>query len=201
MRRRRVLVVFLAWLTAIALAGAAAAEAPEAVVAALTAGDADVLVTDARGVIVGVGRVVAGASFELRLLEDFVGAARLTLLRPDGRTDALEVVVGEGVLVDGFDLLELLTDRVEAFTVEVGGVAYHEAERRGTDGGPTVGDAPGQGPAGPQRPPDAPGPGDAPGGREDPGGPDDPAGPEDPGAPDEPGAPDSPGPRGPDGRP
>ena len=201
MRRRRVLTALLAWLTAIALAAAAAAGPPEAVVAALTAGDADVLVTDARGVIVGVGRVVAGASFELRLLEDFVGAARLTLLRPDGRTDALEVVVGEGVLVDGFDLLELLTDRIAAFTVEVAGVTYHEAEWRGADAGPTVGDAPGQGPAGPQAPPNAPGPRDEPGGPDEPGAPDAPGGPDEPGAPEDPGDPDSPGPRGPDGRP
>jgi hypothetical protein len=195
MRRRRVLTALLAWLTAIALMGAAAAEAPEAVVTALTAGDADVLVTDARGVIVGVGRIVAGASFELRLLQDFVGPARLTLLRPDGRTDALEVVVGEGVLVDGFDLLALLTERIVAFTLEVGGVTYHEAERRGADAGPTVGDAPGRGPASPQVPPEAPGQAGTPGAPEDPGAPDD------PGARDDPGGPDSPGPRAPEGRP
>jgi hypothetical protein len=64
-------------------------------------------------------------------------------LRPDGATEALDVVVGGGVLVEGFDLLELIADRVVAFTVEVGGVTYRAAERRGADAGPSHGaDAP-----------------------------------------------------------
>jgi hypothetical protein len=177
------------------LAWAAAADAPEAVAAALTAGDADLLVTDARGVIVGVGRVVAGASFELHLLEDFVGPARLTLLRPDGATAALDVVVGERVVIDGFDLLELLAERVEAFTVEVGGVAYHEAERREADAG--AGDGPGPGPGAPPPPGEASGPPD-----ETPGPPDEtPGPPDDPGGPGSPGGPGTSPPRGPEGRP
>ncbi|MBW6457353.1 MAG: hypothetical protein K0A98_15835, partial [Trueperaceae bacterium] len=184
MRRRRVRTALLAWATAICLAWAAAADAPEAVAATLTAGDAGVIVTDARGVIVGVGRVVAGASFELHLLEGFVGPARLTLLRPDGATATLEVVVAEGVLVAGFDLLVLLTDRVETFTVEVGGVAYHEAERREADA--SAGDGPGQGAGGP------PALGEAPG--ETPGPPDEASGPPDERpAPDDPRGPGSPG--------
>jgi len=186
MRRRRVRTVLLAWATALCLAWSAAADAPEAVAAALTAGDADVLVTDARGVIVGVGRVVAGASFELHLLEGVVGPARLTLLRPDGATAALDVLVGERVVIDGLDLLELLADRVEAFTVEVGGVAYHEAERRDAD----AGDGPGQGPGGAPAPGEASGPPD-----EASGPPDEPRGQGSPGGPG-----DSP-PRGPEGRP
>jgi hypothetical protein len=149
------------WLTALVLSWAAAADAPEAVAARLIGVDGDVIVTDARGVIVGVGRVVAGASFELRVLEGFVGPARLTVLRPDGATEVLDVLVDGRVLVEGFDLLELLAERVEAFTVEVGGVAYRAAERRGTDagaaagGGPRPAEPPGN--AGPPGPPDAPG--------------------------------------------
>lgn len=175
MRRRRVRTALFAWVTTVVLAWAAAADAPEAVAAALTAGDADVLVTDARGVIVGVGRVVAGASFELRVLDGFVGSARLTLLRPDGATEALEIVVDDSVLVHGLDLLELLADGFEAFTVEVGGVAYHEAERRRTAAGESAADGPrpGPGPADPSGPPERPGPPDGPGGPNSPGGPGD----------------------------
>lgn len=195
MRRRRVRTALLAWATALCLAWAAAADAPEAVAAALTAGDADLLVTDARGIIVGVGRVVAGASFELHLLEDFVGPARLTLLRPDGATAALDVVVGERVVIDGYDLLELLAERVEAFTVEVGGVAYHEAERGEADGG--AGDGPGPGPGAPPAPGEASGPPD-----ETPGPPDEtPGPPDDPRGPGLPGGPGTSPPRGPEGRP
>jgi hypothetical protein len=202
MRLRRARALVLVWAVGTVLAWAAAADAPEAVAAALTAGDADVLVTDARGVIVGVGRVVAGASFELHLLEDFVGPARLTLLHPDGATAALDVVVGERVVIDGLDLLELLADRVRAFTVEVGGVAYHETERRDADAG--AGDGPGTGPGGPP----APGEGSGPPG-EAPGPPDEGSGPpgEGSGPPDDPRGPGSPGgpgdspPRGPEGRP
>lgn len=150
MRRRRVRTALIAWLTVLAFAWTAAAEVPDAVAVALTAGDADVLVTDAHGVIVGVGRVVAGASFELHVLEGFVGPARLTLLRRDGTTEAFEVVVGDQVLVLGLDLLELLAARFEAFTVEVGGVAYHEAGRGRRDAGGVAGDGPR--PADPPRP-------------------------------------------------
>jgi hypothetical protein len=181
MRRRRVRTAFIAWLTVLAFAWTAAAEVPDAVANALAAGDADVLVTDARGVIVGVGRLVAGASFELRVLEGFVGPARLTLLRPDGTTEVLEVMVGHHVLVHGLDLVDLLAERFETFIVEVGGVTYHEAERRGPD----AGDAAGEGPrnAEPPSPADSPSPADPP---------------RPPGSPGSPGA--SP-PRGPEGRP
>jgi len=181
MRRRRVRTALITWLTALAFAWAVAAEVPDAVAVALTAGDADVLVTDARGVIVGVGRVVAGASFELRVLEGFVGPARLTLLRPDGTTEVFEVMVGDHVLVHGLDLLDLIAERVEAFTIEVGGVTYHEAERRGPDAGGAARE--GRRPAEPPRPADSPSPADPPG---------------------PPGSPGSPGgspPRGPEGRP
>lgn len=175
---RRVRAQLLVWAIATALAWAAAAGTPEAIAVALTAGDADVLVTDARGVIVGIGRVVAGASFALRVLDGFVGPACLTLLRPDGATEALEVVIGDAVLVEGLDLLQLLEDRVEAFTVEVGGVAYREAERRAADAGGATGDDAGR------RPTDSPGPDETPSRRDAP-----------------PGGPASPGPRGSEGRP
>ena len=172
------------------LVWAAASGAPDASATALTAGDADVLVTDARGVIVGVGRVVAGASFELRFLEGFSGPARLTLLRPDGTTEALDVVVDGRVLVEGFDLLELLEDRVEAFVVEVNGVAVRQAERRETDG--DVAEGGGSERAGPSDPGGAPGTPSAPGGPPE----DVPAGP-DPGGPPA----SAPGPRNPERRP
>lgn len=179
MRRRRVRTALFAWATALCLAWAAAADPPEAVAERLTAADGDVIVTDARGVIVAVGRVVAGSSFELRVLEGFVGPARLTLLHPDGATEALDVVIDDRVMVEGVDLLELLDTWGQAYEIEVDGVAYHEAERRDDDAGPGAGAAngPGRTPVDPPGPPEAPGP------------------------PESPGGPASPGPRGPEGRP
>jgi hypothetical protein len=187
MRRRRALRSLLAWLTVLVLAWAGATEAPEAVSARLTGGDGDIIVTDARGVIVGVGRVVAGASFELRLLDGFVGPARLTLLRPDGATEVLDVVVDGDLRVEGFDLLALLVDRVEVYTVEVAGVAYHAAASRGTDAGAVAGDGP--------RPAETAGNAGTPGNAETPGN----AG--SPGPPDAPGGPGSSPTRGVGGRP
>lgn len=71
--------------------------------------NADVIVTDDQGVIVGVGWVADGARFELRLLVDFAGPARLIWLSPDGAVETVDVVVGDGVVtVDGVDLRELL---------------------------------------------------------------------------------------------
>jgi hypothetical protein len=172
MRNRHVNTRILAWLTVLALTWAAAADAPEAVVVRLTGMDGDVIVTDVGGVIVGVGRVVAGEAFELRFLEGFVGPARLTLLRKDGATEALDVVVNGHVLVEGFDLLELLGDRVEAFTVEVGGVTYRAAERRGAERGASEaeGSRPVE-PPGNARSPGPPGSGGDPGSGRDPGSP------------------------------
>lgn len=176
MRSARFSLRMLAWIVVLALSCALAADAPEVVAARLTATDGDVIVTDARGVIVGVGRVVSGASFELRILEGFVGPARLTLLHPDGTTEALDVVIDGRVVVEGFDLLELLDERVEAFTIEVNGVAVSRAERRGAEDDGTQGDGPGPGePSGPAETPETPG---SPGG-----------------------GPNPPGPRGPEGRP
>jgi len=175
MRQVRPLWGMLAWLTVLVLSCALAADAPEAIAARLTDGDGDLLVTDAGGVIVGVGRVVAGASFELRILEGFVGPARLTLLRPDGATEVLDVVVNGRILVEGLNLLELLEEWVEAFTVEVNGVAVKRAERRGAEDDGAQGEGPG--------------PGEPSGGGAT------------PGPPGSPGGPNSPGPRGSDGRP
>ena len=182
-----------AWLTVVAVSWAAAADAPEAVATRLVSWDGDVIVTDARGVIVGVGRVVAGSSFELQVLEGFVGPARLTLLRRDGATEALAVVVNGHVLVEGFDLLELIGDRVEAFTVEVGGVTYRAAERRGAERGAT--EAEGSRPAEPPGNPGSPGP---PGFVGDPGSGGGPGSARDPGSP---GGPGTSPPRGPERRP
>lgn len=145
-----------------ALAWAVAADAPETVAARLVGGVGDVIVTDARGVIVGVGRIVAGVSFELRFLDDFVGPARLTLLRSDGSAEALDVVVDGRVMVEGLDLLELLDERLDAFTVEVGGVEHQAGERRAGGSGAAGGG--GQRPDAPPGNAGSPGPPAAPGG-------------------------------------
>jgi hypothetical protein len=86
--------------------------------------DADILVTDGRGVIVGVGRMTMGVSFELRLLGGFSGPARLTMLHVDGRTETLDIVVGDGISHGELDLLELIRDRFDVVTIELGGAPW-----------------------------------------------------------------------------
>lgn len=78
--------------------------------------DAEVLVTDAGSRIVGVGRVVAGAGFDLVLVEGFAGPALVVWLTPDGGVRTTEVVVADGVVWVGDD--ELTSLLPEAF-VEV----------------------------------------------------------------------------------
>jgi hypothetical protein len=86
--------------------------------------DADILVTDGRGVIVGVGRMTMGVSFELRLLGGFSGPARLTMLHVDGRTETLDIVVGDGISHGELNLLELIRDRFDVVTIELGGAPW-----------------------------------------------------------------------------
>jgi len=161
MRSRHMCAGMFVWIMVLTSSWAAAGDAQDAMAARLTAGDAHIIVTDARGVIVGVGRVVAGAGFELRFLDGFAGPARLTLLRPDGATEVLDIVVDVRLRIEGLDLLELLAERVEAFIVEVGGVAYHAAERARTGAGDEAGEGPRH--AEPPRPTETPGPPGSPG--------------------------------------
>ena len=94
--------------------------------------NAEVLVTDARGVVVGVGRLTTGGPgegdafaagigevprLELRLLIGFTGPARLTLLASDGSAVTVEVVVGERVSIDGVDLFDLFAGRLAAVSI------------------------------------------------------------------------------------
>lgn len=127
--------------------------------------DARLMITDPRGVIVGVGHITGGTAFEMTLLTGFEGRARLTLLLDDGRTEAFEVVVVEGtVRVDGVDLLDLLPATVEHVTVHFE-TAAEATNGNGPPGGPAD-DVPGRGPPDdvPGRgPPDAPPGGDGPG--------------------------------------
>lgn len=138
--------------------------------------DADLLVLDDRGVIVGVGRAQAGATFELRLLLGFAGPARLALLYRDGSAAWLDVVVGDRVLVADVDLPTLLAGRFGEVAVRrelaaaAGGGAAGPASPAGTAGPAegaasapgTAGDAPVRGGPG-EGPPPAAGPGDGPG--------------------------------------
>jgi hypothetical protein len=91
--------------------------------------DADLLVTDGRGVIVGVGRLTVGVSFELRLMGGFSGPARLTMLHQDGRTETLDIVVGDGIAHGELDLLELILDRFGVVTIERGGAPWPPSGR------------------------------------------------------------------------
>lgn len=73
--------------------------------------DAEVILADEGGVIVGVGRFVDGATFELDLLADFGGAAVMVALLADGTTLVLDVEVRPtGIAVDGLDLIDLLVE-------------------------------------------------------------------------------------------
>lgn len=79
---------------------------------------ADILITDGRGVIVGVGEADDGTTFRLALVEGFAGAATLTFVLDDGSFHELEVVIGDrGVSIDGRRLDELVVDRFEHVTI------------------------------------------------------------------------------------
>jgi len=73
--------------------------------------DAEVILADDIGVIVGVGRFTGGATFELDLLADFGGAAVMVALLPDGTTLVLDVEVRPtGIAIEGVDLIDLLIE-------------------------------------------------------------------------------------------
>lgn len=160
--RTLMLTVALLW----GMAGANAPTSSPTLVATLPA-DADLMITEARGVIVGVGRIVEGTSFELALLAGFEGPGLLTVLLGDGSTSTLQVVVAAGVVwIGDVDLLELLPATVERVAVRfdrVPGAPRGPAfEVPGVGGGPPAEPPawgrPDEPPAGP--PADPPGPPD-----------------------------------------
>jgi hypothetical protein len=96
-----------------------------------------VLVTDAAGTIIGLGRVADGATFELDLLEGFAGAVTLIFVTDDG-VEVLEATVAAGVvLLDGVDLAALLSEagfvtvRVDAFATLAGADGPHPRSEAG----------------------------------------------------------------------
>jgi hypothetical protein len=123
--------------------------------------DADILVTDGRGVIVGVGRSTVGVSFELRLMAGFSGPARLTMLYVDGRTETLDIVVGDGIRHGELDLLELILDRFGVVSIELGGAPWPPSGRGAGVGAAAAGRASEAPPMRESPPPDR-GPGDLP---------------------------------------
>jgi hypothetical protein len=140
--------------------------------------DAEVLVTDAGSRIVGIGRVVAGASFELVLVDGFAGPAVVVWLSPDGGIRTTEVVVEDGVVwVDGEELTSVLPEAFATvrvwFATELG-----DAWPPGVGQGPPAA-VPGRGQGrGPPAGADPPGPPGTPPGRPDEGPPAaDPSGP------------------------
>jgi hypothetical protein len=88
--------LLLAWLPAVAL------ELPD---------EAELLVTDPSGLIVGVGHIAPDTGFELELLAGYAGPGRLTWVTREGSTSTIEIVIGDGVFVDDVDLLEVLDGR------------------------------------------------------------------------------------------
>ena len=128
--------------------------------------EADVLVADSAGRIVGVGHVVAGMRFDLVLEEGFAGPASLVWLPPDGGVRTIEVVVAEGaVWVDGVDLTTLLPETFAFVRVRLAPVLADAWPPDVGEGPPAgvPGPAEGRGPPedGPSRA-DPPGPPDAP---------------------------------------
>jgi len=73
--------------------------------------DAEVILADEAGVIVGVGRFIDGATFELDLLVGSGGPAVMVVLLADGTTLAIDVEVRPtGIAIDGVDLIDLLVE-------------------------------------------------------------------------------------------
>jgi hypothetical protein len=92
----------IALLVGITAAFASALEVPS---------DAELFVTDEGSRIVGIGRVVAGTSFELVLEDGFAGPAVVVWLSLDGGVRTTEVVVADGVVwVDGEELTSVLPE-------------------------------------------------------------------------------------------
>jgi hypothetical protein len=138
--------------------------------------DAEVLVTDAGSRIVGVGRVVAGTSFELVLVEGFAGPAVVVWLTPDGGVRTTAVVVADGaVWIDDEELTSLLPAAFVAVRVRLA-KELGDAWPPGVGQGPPT-SVPGSGPAEGRGPPaaaDPPGPpDDGPPAADPPGSPDD----------------------------
>jgi len=74
--------------------------------------DANILITDGRGVIVGVGEAHEGTTFRLALVEGFSGAATLIFVLDDGSFQEIEVVIDEGgVSIGDRRLTDLVASR------------------------------------------------------------------------------------------
>ena len=74
--------------------------------------DANILITDGRGVIVGVGEAHEGTTFRLALVEGFSGAATLIFVLDDGSFQEVEVVIDEGgVSIGDRRLTDLVASR------------------------------------------------------------------------------------------
>lgn len=135
--------------------------------------DAEFIVTDARGVIVAIGRTVEVGSASVEVLSGFAGPARLTLFRSDGTTHAIDVAIEDGVVtIEGVDLRVLLAEVFEhvsvAFVAEPGvgaepsGDAQGGEAESGADREPPGQDRRPEEPPGHERRPDEP-PGQDPG--------------------------------------
>ena len=99
---------------AIALSFAAATAFPS---------DADVFVIDRTGIIVGIGKMVAGEVFELQLMAGFDGFAELTIVTPAG-----DVVVRDVVVMGGVVFLDLVDIAVMAREAGFGAVHVSAVE-------------------------------------------------------------------------
>ncbi len=95
--------------------------------------DAEFIVTDAQGVIVAIGRTVAGTAASVEVWSGFEGPARLTVFLGDGRTRAVDVAIGDGaVTIEGIDLRVLLAE--DFATVAVRFVSEPGADPPGLEG-------------------------------------------------------------------
>lgn len=103
--------------------------------------DAEFIVTDANGLIVGLGRSVGGTAVAMEVLSGFEGPAQLTLFLPDGTTRAIAVAIEGGVVaIAGVDLRELLArvfqDVALRFVATPGGASNGASRGIGPDGDP-----------------------------------------------------------------
>jgi len=116
---------------ALAVSVAAAFELPR---------DATLFVTDTSGTIVGVGRLVAGETFEIDLAVGFGGAVMLTFVGPDGAVVVVGAVVDDGVvLLDLVDIAVLAAQAgfraVRVSAADPAGSASADASDSGLGGG------------------------------------------------------------------
>jgi len=106
--------------------------------------DATLFVTDAAGTIVGVGRLVAGETFEIDLAPGFGGAVMLTFVALDGGVVVAAAVVDGGVvLIDRVDIAQLATQAgFRTVRVAVADAAAGEAAAGAESGAADPGEGP-----------------------------------------------------------